>query len=127
MKKFLSILLIALLLCGGVSVGLSAAAAPVMQASSLLDPLLKFIDGNDLASLTEKQLDALMLILKGLKALNIDYAEILKLADDTLPNGLPITVKAALHKAGLMNYPIWERDLFFNFIFKWFLFGWAWM
>ena len=61
--------------------------------------------------------------LEGLKLIGFDYTAILKSVDGSLP----IAVKAALHKAGLMNYPIWERSLFWNLVFKYLLFGWVWM
>jgi len=36
-------------------------------------------------------------------------------------------VKAALHDAGLMSYPIWERDFMWHLIVKYLLIGWLWM
>ena len=200
MKKLLCILLCALVLCGTMGVGLTAAAAPVqaagivtdlllkpltdfiaqydlanltraqadllagilgtlkalgidytailepilallpawvkdlLAAAGLLDgggtlaanplkPLLDFLAGVDLENLTEAQLNLLIATLNGLKLLGIDY----KPALDALRPILPFAVKAALHDAGLMEYPIWERDFMWYLIVRYLLFGWLWM
>jgi len=121
MKKILSILLAALLLGGVMSVGLSAAAAPATQAVD--DQLVKFLGSADLKNLTKDQMNLLVEILGYLKLLGFDYTKLL----DAVKDQLPIAAKAALHKAGLMSYPVWERNVFVNLIFKYLLFGWIWM
>jgi len=130
MKKTLCIILTALLLCGGMGAGLGAAAAPQAGAqaapaavSPLLGPLMEFIAQYDLANLTEAQIQILIGILKTLQALGIDYKPVLEAVDSLLP----FAVKAALHDAGLMDYPLWERDFLMYLIFKYLLFGWYWM
>ena len=123
MKKLLSILLAALLLGGVMTVGLSAAAAPALPTSFASNPLTDFINKYDLKNLTSQQLDLLINILNGLKLIGFDYTKVLDAVDDNLP----ISAKAALHKAGLKSYPIWERNLFANIIFKYLFFGWIWM
>ena len=130
MKKTLCILLTALLLCGAFGAGLNAAAAPPKAqalapaaVSPLLGPLVEFLAQYDLKSLTDAQVNILIGILKTLKTLGIDYTGILEAVDDLLP----MAVKAALHDAGLMNYPIWERDFIAYLIFRYLLFGWYWM
>jgi len=92
-------------------------------AANPLGPLLDFLAGVELESLTEAQLNLLILTLNGLKALGVDYASILT----PLRPVLPFAVKAALHDAGLMSYPIWERDFMWYLIVKYLLFGWLWM
>ena len=124
MKKTLCILLTALLLCGAFGAGLNAAAAPAPAAvSPLLGPLVEFLAQYDLKSLTDAQVNLLIGILKTLKTLGIDYTGVLEAVDGLLP----MTVKAALHDAGLMSYPIWERDFIAYLIFRYLLFGWIWM
>ena len=124
MKKLLSILLVALLLCGVMGVGLSVSAAPAApQAINPLLPLIEFIAQNNLQDLNEAQTKLLIEILKLLKTLNIDYSGLLASVDSLLP----MSVKAALHEAGLANYPIWERDMMWYLIFRYLLFGWYWM
>ncbi|MCL2299213.1 MAG: hypothetical protein FWC27_03590 [Firmicutes bacterium] len=120
MKKLLSILLAVLLLGSVATVGLTAAAAP--SANTLVD-LAAFFLKNDAAKLTDAQLKTLIELLDVLKRAGFNYEKIL----DTYSGKLPIAAKAALHKAGVMSYPIWERDVFFNFIFKYFLLGFLWM
>jgi len=202
MKKLLSILLAALLLCGVMGVASSAAAAPASGISSLLlKPLTDFIANYDLENLTGAQTETLIGILRTLKTLNIDYKPVLDTITSALPAAvkdalrdagllevtgeqaketdsssvlkqltnflgsydlenlteaqlntligilntlkkvginyvplleavdgyLPFTVKAALHDAGLMSYPIWERDFMMYLVFKYLLFGWLWM
>ena len=91
--------------------------------SSALKPLKDFIAGYDLEHLTQAQLDILIKILETLKKLGIDYKPLLEAVDGYLP----FAVKAALHDAGLMSYPIWERDFTMYLVFKYLLFGWIWM
>jgi len=123
MKKLLSILLAALLLCGVMGAGLSAVAAPAPDLSLLTKPLSDFLGSYDLENLTEAQLNILIKILDTLKKAGINYAPLLEAVDEYLP----FTVKAALHDAGLMSYPIWERDFMMYLVFKYLLFGWLWM
>jgi len=124
MKKLLSILLTAMLLCGILGVGMSVSAAPAQpQAVNPLAPLIEFIAQNNLSSLTDAQVNILIGILRLLKALNVDYSSLLESVDSLLP----FSVKAALHDAGLMSYPIWERDMLMYFVFRYLLFGWLWM
>ena len=124
MKKLVSILLTALLLCGALGAGLSAAAAPAPVAvSPLLKPLVDFLAQYDLQKLTDAQINILIGILNTLKRLGVDYTGVLEAVDDLLP----MSVKAALHDAGLMSYPIWERNFLAYLIFKYLLFGWLWM
>ena len=126
MKKLLSILLAVLLIGGTMGVAASAAAPALPKAASLsplLKPLTDFIAKYDLENLTQVQLDLMIKILQGLKKLNIDYAPLLESLDEYLP----FAVKAALHDAGLMEYPVWERDMILHFVFRYLLFGWLWM
>jgi len=127
MKKFLSILLIALLLCGVVGVAAGAAAPALPKAAAIALPGIPSLDSIlknfNLASMTDAQLSSFIKILSGLKSLGVDLSSYLA----PIAKGLPIPVKAALQQAGLMQFPIWERSYFFNFIFKWLLFGWIWM
>jgi len=123
MKKLLSILLACLLLCGVMGVGLSAAAAPAPATAALLKPLSDFLGQYDLENLTDAQLGILIKILETLKKANINYKPLLDAVDDYLP----FAVKAALHDAGLMSYPIWERDFMMYLVFRYLLFGWVWM
>jgi hypothetical protein len=119
MKKILSILLAAILLGSVMTVGFTATAATV----SVTGNLENFLAGKTLENLTAQELNLLKALLEGLKLLGIDYTAVLKKYDSQLP----VAVKAALHDAGLMSYPIWERSVFFNFIFKYLLLGWLWM
>lgn len=125
MKKIISVLLITLLLCGGVSVAASAAPAlSLPKASALAIPKLEdLLKPFDLSNLSETQLKLLIGTLAALKKLGVDLAKYL----EPVTKNLPIPVKAALHEAGLVEFPIWERSYVFNFIFKWLLFGWLWM
>jgi len=122
MKKILSILLAVLLFGGVMTVGFTASAAPAAP-QAITDNLVNFLAGKNLANLTTQELNLLKAILEGLKLLGVDYTAILRRYDSQLP----VSVKSALHRAGLMNYPIWERNVFFNIIFKYLLFGWLWM
>ncbi|MDR2687190.1 MAG: hypothetical protein LBB75_05510 [Oscillospiraceae bacterium] len=121
MKKLLSIFLSALLLCGVMGAGLTAAAAP--DLSLLQKPLTEFLGQYDLENLTEAQVGIFIKILETLKKAGVDYVPLLEAADGYLP----FTVKAALHDAGLMSYPIWERDAMMYLVFRYLLFGWVWM
>jgi len=116
MKKILSILLAVLLLGSVMTVGFTASAAPA-------DNLVNFLAGKNLNNLSTQEINLLKGILEGLKFVGVDYASVLRRYDSQLP----ISVKSALHNAGLMNYPIWERNVFFNFIFKYLLLGFIWM
>jgi len=116
---------------------LSAAAKEALRKAGLIDTpageqgkatdtqktLTQFLDSVDLGSLTQAQLDTLILILNGLKKAGVNYKPLLEMVD----GALPFTVKAALHDAGLMSYPIWERDFTMYLVFKYLLFGWIWM
>jgi len=93
------------------------------NASPLTKPLTDFLGSYDLENLTEAQLDILIKILEALKKAGINYAPLLEAVDGYLP----FTVKAALHDAGLMSYPIWERDFMMYLVFRYLLFGWIWM
>ena len=93
------------------------------QPASLLKPLTDFLAGYDLANLTESQLNTLITILTALKKAGVNYKPLLEAADGILP----FAVKAALHDAGLMSYPIWERDYLMYLVFRYLLFGWIWM
>lgn len=116
MKKILCVFLSALLLCGTVSV----AASALMPAMPTIDDLFaKF----DLENLTDEQIALLIEGLNFLKNLHLDVASYLEAHADQLPMAL----KAALHQAGLASFPLWERSAFWNFVFKWLLFGWIWM
>ena len=122
MKKLLSILLAALLLGGVMTVGLSAVAAPAVPQAAT-DSLVNFLAGKNLKNLSAQEINLLKALLEGLKFLGVDYTAVLKQYNKQLP----VAVKSALHSAGLMKYPIWERNLFFNFIFKYLLLGFIWM
>jgi len=123
MKKLLSILLAALLLCGVMGVASNAAAASVPNLSLLTKPLTDFLGQYDLANLTEAQVNILIGILNTLKKAGVNYKPLIEAIDGYLP----FAVKAALHDAGLMSYPIWERDFMMYLVFKYLLFGWIWM
>ena len=81
--------------------------------------MLLFVDGE----FTQSQIDSLIWILRQMDNLGIDYSGLLEWADPFLP----MSVRNALHNAGLASYPIWERNVFFNILFYWVLFGWIWM
>ena len=118
-----------------VEVYLSAAVKAMLEAVGLMDysggqaqaaglsTLTNFLAGYDLENLTEGQLSTLIGILTALKKAGINYKPLL----DAVSGYLPMVVKAALHDAGLMSYPIWERDFLMYLIFKYLLFGWIWM
>ncbi len=126
-KKILSIFLAALLLCGAVSVGVSAAASTAKSYASqegILETALRsFIKNVDWGKITETQTTWLIKTLTTMKTLGINYDSIL----ETVSPYLPMSVKAALHDAGLAEYPIWERDMLMYFVFRYLLFGWVWM
>lgn len=127
MKKLMSILLATLLLGSIAVVGTSAAAAPqagiTQSASPLETMLISYLKGLDWEKITDTQVTWIVNTIKRMKDNNVEYAYIL----DAVANQLPYAVKSALHDAGLAKFPIWERSAFFNFIFKWLLFGWIWM
>lgn len=122
MKKLLSILLACLVLCGTMGAAMTASAA---QTQSILsgDALSLFLKGIDIAKLNAKQIEALVAAANLAKGFGIDIAAILAPFEDKLP----FAAKAALHEAGLKQYPVWERSAFMNFVFKYLLFGWIWM
>ena len=91
--------------------------------SSALKTLTDFIGKYDLSDLSDAQITVLIGILTTLKSLGIDYKPVLASIDQYLP----FSTKAALHDAGLMNYPIWERSAMWYFVFRYLLFGWLWM
>ena len=122
MKKLLSILLAVLMLGGAMMVASSAAPGKEVSGAAT-DSLANFLRNKDLKNLSKTDINLLVALLEGLQFLGIDYKTLL----NSVSGQLPIAVKAALHKAGLMKYPIWERSVFFNLIFKIFLFGWIWM
>jgi len=93
------------------------------DTSSALKTLSDFLGKYDLENLTEAQLSILIGILNTLKKAGVNYVPLLEAVDGYLP----FTVKAALHDAGLMSYPIWERDYMMYLVFKYLLFGWLWM
>ena len=128
MKKIISVLLAALLLCGGISVAASAAPAAALEPQAITLPggtagIPNFLWNLNFANLNDVQLLLLINTLKGLKAAGVDYSGFL----ESVRSVLPIGVKAELHKQGLASYPVWERNSFANFIFKWLLFGFVWM
>jgi len=121
MKRILCILLAAMTLMG--VAGVAASAAPVQGANAmdiLFQNLLNALLNIDLENLTKQQLD-------GLVSLFNNYKNIPGFSSFVRRLDLPISVKAALHRAGIVKFPIYERSLLWNFIFKYFLFGWIWM
>ena len=137
MKKMVSALLVALLLCGLGLVGASATLylPQAMPLNSVILPSMEWEIADHVA-----QLEALLLEFKdgqvtGTRLLRvaqqliimdmhgIDYSGTFEWARSFLP----MNVKAALHDAGLASFPIWERDPLMHFIFYWILFGWLWM
>ena len=136
MKKVISILLAAVLLCGGFAVvGASAAPAPVQFEPSAIQPHNPIQDAlmrqamNALTTLLanttfgEIPINAFVETLLTLQRLGLDVGAFIESVEDLLP----MAVKAALHDAGLASFPIWERDPLAHFIFYWILFGWLWM
>ncbi|MDR0532266.1 MAG: hypothetical protein LBG83_09435 [Oscillospiraceae bacterium] len=146
MKRVISVILAMLLLCGASAAGAQAASASsnldsfvddyVKQINKVIGALTdtsaknpvnnqknveKALKGFDLSSLTDEQLETVVGLLTKLQGFGVNVETYLK------GMNLPIPVKAALHKANLVKYPIWERSSFWNFIFKWLLFGWIWM
>jgi len=103
--------------------GLGSLPTLTTDSSSVLKQLTNFLASADLANLTDAQLELLIGILNTLKKAGVNYVPLLEAVDGYLP----FAVKAALHDAGLMNYPIWERDFVMYLIFKYLLFGWLWM
>ena len=157
MKKTLSILLIALALCAAVAVPASAALSDViagglgsiltnlpgaMETLPLL-PNIKDITRPDITGGGKTKIPSLDSVLRSFNVENMDKATTQRFLDTLqgvkdkgqdmakylapAEEKLPYAVKNAIHKAGIKEYPIYERSAFFNFIFKWFLFGWAWM
>ena len=139
MKKVISILLVVVLFCGGfAAVGASAVAAdsaqveaqaPVPQPHNVIQNAL-FAQAMQalttmLANTTlgEIPIAAFVNTLLTLQRLGLDVEAFLEEVDHLLP----MAVRAALHDAGLINIPIWERDPLMHFIFYWILFGWLWM
>lgn len=124
-RKILSILLSVLLLGSVMGLGVQA-AAPVQKASALEvieTALVSFLKKQDLANLDGTQIKWLINTLTALQKGKIDYTKLL----DAVSENLSFAVKAALHEAGLASYPIWERDVFYHYFFKYILFGWLWM
>ena len=136
MKKLLSILLAALMLCSGLAIttGVTATAAPAQKteasASSfdnLFNTVLNLFKGINISEMTEKQQESVINLLNWIPDLkgNPLIGDILKSIDKQY--NLPITFKNLLHKNGIYSFPFYERSVFWNFIFKWLLFGWIWM
>ena len=103
--------------------GLGSLPTLTTDSSSVLKQLTNFLASADLENLTDAQLELLIGILNTLKKAGVNYVPLLEAVDGYLP----FTVKAALHDAGLMNYPIWERNFMMYLVFKYLLFGWIWM
>jgi len=133
MKKLLSILLAALLLCSGLAMtfGVTAAAAKTDAAAidfdGIFNSALNLLKGFDPANMTEKQQKSLIESLNNLPGLKGNEAVGKLLRDLDKQYKLPITFKNLLHKNGIYSFPFYERSVFWNFIFKWLLFGWFWM
>ena len=137
MKKLLSILLAALMLCSGLAMtfGVTASAAPAqkIEASaanpfdSIFNAIAKTISGFDLENLSKTQETIIVTALEFLKktASSDTVGTALKEIDKAY--GLPITFKNLLHKNGIYSFPFYERSVFWNFIFKWLLLGFIWM
>jgi len=126
MKKFLSVLLIAVLLCGVGLVGANANAAPALvetQSSALQNIAMAALNTLLNSSMGDIAIQAFVNSMGGLQNLGFNVAGFLEAVDDLLP----MAVKAALHDAGVASYPIWERDMLFYLIFRYLLFGWLWM
>jgi len=130
MKRCLCALLAALTLLGAFGVAASAAPAAAKSSTSALDKMINDSVRNVTAEIekllkmenvTEKDLKPLIDMLSIGSMFGIDFGKYLKNFD------IPIPVKAMLHKAGVMKFPIYERSYVWNFIFKYLLFGWIWM
>ena len=139
MKKVISILLVAALLCGGFAVASAGAAA---AHSAQIEAQVQAIEPHNVIqnALFAQAMQALTVLLANttlgeipismfvdtlltLQRLGLDVDAFLAEVDHLLP----MAVRAALHDAGLINIPIWERDPLMHFIFYWILFGWLWM
>jgi len=129
MKRTLCMLLIAMTLFGAFSVAASAAPAAA-SAPSALDKLINNSIRNvqkevekllKMDDVTEKDLKPLIDMLSIGSMFGVDFSKYLKNFD------IPIPVKKMLNDAGVMKFPIYERSYFWNFIFKYLLFGWIWM
>ena len=136
MKKLLSVLLAALMLCTGLAMtfGVTASAAPAQKVDAsasafdwIFDTALKLFKGLDPSTMTEKEQENLIEKLSNIPGLkgNELIGKLLKDLDKQY--GLPITFKNLLHKHGIYSFPFYERSVIWNFIFKWLLFGWFWM
>jgi len=134
MKKLLSILLAALMLCSGLAmtIGVTATAAPAQTDAAanfdgLFNTVLNLFKGIDISEMSEKQQESVIKLLNWIPDLkgNPLVGKILKDIDKQY--NLPITFKNLLHKNGIYSFPFYERSVFWNFIFKWLLFGWFWM
>ena len=125
MKKLVSVLLVALLLCAGLGlVGASAAEpAPAIVNSTWQNMATAALNSLLGSSLGDAAIGAFITTLQTLQNLGFDVSGFLEAVDDVLP----MSVKAALHDAGIKSYPIWERDMLFYLIFRYLLFGWYWM
>jgi len=156
MKKMLSIVLLALVLCAGIAVPANAALGDIfadglnsfltnlpgaMESIPLL-PQLGDITRPEITGSSAK-IPTLDSLLRKFDVANMDGATTQKFIDNLktvkdkgadmakylapAEEKLPYAVKNAIHKAGVKSYPIYERSAFFNFVFKWFLLGWVWM
>ena len=136
-KKAISILLVAVLLCGGLAIAGTAAAPAPAQSRNITIPAPPAVGNNVMlqqlvnlfltiigaGQMTDIQARVLIGLLQGLNRLGVDYSEILEWATPLLP----MSVRNMLHDEGLAHFPIWQRSLFWNMVFYWLLFGWIWM
>ena len=134
MKRLLSILLAALILCTGLAMtfGATASAAPAKQADaasydSLFQTIKNYVSGVDLENLSDFQEKLIVGVLEALqKADTNDFiGKALKEIDKQY--NLPVTFKKLLHDHGIYSFPFYERSVFWNFIFKYLFLGFIWM
>jgi len=126
MKKWLCVLLAAMMLFGAFSVAASASPAANLVNNPVTQRLLRDFQRElekliTLENITERDLKPLLDLASIGSMFGLDLSPLLRNID------IPIPVKNMLHSAGIMRFPIYERSYIWNFIFKYILFGWIWM
>jgi hypothetical protein len=120
MKKLLSVLMIAVLLCGALTVGVAAKPKGPTSLDSF-PAFLKLIVPS-LDSLTDSQVQ---LAVKAAKLMNYDLAKLF--TTEPIASNLPISAKKILHRNGVVKYPLYQRSVIWYSVCKYLFFGWIWM
>ena len=120
MKKLLSIFLIAVLLCGGLTIAAEAKSASPSAIDSF-PAFLKLLVPS-LEKMTDEQIQ---MAIKAAKLMNYDLAKIF--TTEPIASNLPISAKKILHRNGIVKYPLCERSVIWHYTCKYLFFGWIWM